>query len=183
MPNLITIADMVEVCGLNDNVEARKVNDRIVEAQLRFERVVGASLYTLLKAAWDADQTLAGSGNERYRNLLAFGKGYGKDFLCWKAMELAYPRLHSEADRNGVYVKQDAASDFIGVDSRVLTMHINEAKDCAEDRLDRLVSYLINNSATFPEYSTTGTGEQRIDESNGGGFVLTPSTRTESYRG
>lgn len=182
MAELITKSTLVDVCGLNSLVEDRKVDHHIIEAALRFERVLGSALYAALKTAFDADNTLAGSNNERWRNLLARGKGYGEDLLCWTTMMLAYPGLHSEADRSGVYEK--TGEDYRSVSAQTLSMHIADARDRMEHRMEMCLLYLENNAATYPEFSTTAEGEQRIDKAPaGGGFIFSPSKRTDNYRG
>lgn len=181
MANLITKAELVDICGLNDLVEDRKVSRNIKEAQLRLERVLGRTLYGLLKTAFDADPTLAGASNERFRNLLAEGKGFAEEYLAWTAYLLSFPGLHSEADRGGFFTK--SGEDYRPVTEKELSVHIADARDRADDRLDRMIAYLTDNSATYPEYGTTTGSEKRITESMGGGFILTPSDRQTSYRG
>ena len=182
MANLITKATLVTVCGLNSLVEDRKVDHNIDEAQLRFERVLGVTLYAALKTAFDADNSLSGSTNERWRNLMARGKGYGEDLLCWTTMMLSLPGMHSEADRSGVYEK--TGEDYRSVSPQTLSIHIADARDRMEHRMEMCLLYLENNASTYPEFATTETGEQRIDKAPaGGGFIFSPSTKTENYRG
>ena len=183
MPELIDISDIQSVTKLNGLVEPRKLDAWIVEAQLRLEKVLGRTLYTELKTAFDADNTLSGTANEKWRNLMEHGKGFAKDYLCWHALELAYPTLNAEAERAGVFTKKD--DKLQNVSDRGLSALQAGARGCAEARLERLIEYLCANASTYPSYRTNTTGEERIDgtQLSKNGLVIRKSQRQTSYRG
>ncbi len=185
MAVLIDIADVRTITSLNSQVEARKLDVWIREAHLRFEKVLGRTLYGELMTAFNADNTLAGTANEKWRNMLdaGSGKGYGYEYLAWHALELAYPSLNAEADRGGVLTK--SGQDYRGVSDGGLSRLVTVARGCADERLDRLRQFMVDNVATYPSYNTNVGSEERIDQSNNSrsGIVLRKSDKQTSYRG
>lgn len=155
MPELVTISDLQQVCGLNKQVEARKVDPWIRAARLRFEKVIGRTLYGLL---------ISNPGDQRFVDLLAEDKGWGKDYLCWTALALAYTSLYAEADRAGVFKK--SGEDYESVEAKVLFDLKATATSESERRLELLMAYLKDNASAYPELPTTVGSEERITEKN-----------------
>lgn len=170
MPDLIALADLQTVCGLNSQVEARKVVNGIADAHRALKKVLGSTGYELVYAT---------PGD--YTELIA----YTKPYMCWYAMEKSYPDLFAEADRAGVHVKTDPNSGYQAVSASQLSMKVNAARDRAESFLEELIHYLINNPSLYAWYGTNVDGEQRIGTSTrtSGGFSLRRSRRQDSYRG
>lgn len=176
MAELITKADIVTVCGLNDLVETRKMAPWITEAHLRWRKILGNALY----AAQQASPT-----DTRFVDLMADGKGYGKSYLCWTALGLAYPSLSAEADRGGVFQKEEAGK-FQSVTSGTLTMLKSTAEAAAETREQLLFQYLKDNAETYPEFDTITGSEDRINEQtarNTGGVSFRQACAQKAYRG
>lgn len=175
MADLITITDLQAVCGLNKAVEVRKVAAWIKEAHVRFEKHLGRALYALLQAA---------PTDQRFVDLMAEGKGWGKDYLCWCALALAYPSLYAEADRGGVLIRN--GEEYSSVDSRTLGMLKATAEGSMESRQDFLLSYLKDNVSVYPEWRTITGSEDRITESNTrgvAGISFRRSAKQNTYRG
>lgn len=174
MPDLITITDMQEVCGLNALVEERKVKAWIKEAHLRFEKHLGRALYAALQAA---------PSEQRFVDLMAEGKGFGKGFLCWTALHLAYPSLTAEADRGGVFTK--GGDEYTSVTTGTLSMLRSTAEGVAAARQERLLMWLKDNRSTYQEIDTITGSEDRITERNAypGGIVMRRTRSQRSYRG
>lgn len=176
MPEFITKADIVTVCGLNSLVEDRKVAPWITEAHLRWRKILGGALHDLQQAA---------PAEPRFINLMADGKGFGKSYLCWTAFALAYPSLAAEADRGGVFVKEEAGK-FQSADPRTLAMLKNTAEAAAETREQLLFQYLMDNSAIYPELNTVTGSEDRINSQtarNIGGVSFRRGRAQGAYRG
>lgn len=175
MPDLIAIADLRTVCGLNANVEERKVRAGIREAHIRLKKHLGTALYDLVYAS---------PATERFANILADGKGYGKELMCWTALAVSYPALHADADRAGVYTK--SGDEHESVSANGLRMLKAQAESFAESRQDLLLSYLEDNRTTYPELDTITGSEDRITSRNSrspGGIVMRRSARQDHYRG
>lgn len=175
MAELITITDLQEVCGLNRQVEARKIDPWILSARLRFEKILGRTLYGLL---------VASPSDTRFVDLMAQDKGWGKDYLCWTALGLAYTSLYAEADRAGVYKK--TGGDYEAAEKSVLNELRAQAMAEAEAREERLMAYLKDNAAVYSELSTTVGTEERITERNTkgvGGLSLRRYATQQLYRG
>jgi hypothetical protein len=175
MPNLITRTDIVNITGLNSLVEDRKMAPWITEVHIRWRKILGRALYDLQQATPSAT---------RFVDLMADEKGWGKSYLCWKALELSYPSLSAEADRGGVFVKE--GDGMRAVDPRTLQMLISRAESAAEERERMLMQYLKDNEALFPELETITGSESRIDAtkaSNTGGISFRKSDKQRSYRG
>lgn len=176
MPDLITKADIVAICGLNNLVEDRKVSPWIKEAHLRWRKLLGPVLYDLQQAA---------PGEQRFVDLMADEKGYGKSYLCWVALMLAYPSLAAEADRGGVFTKEEAGR-FATVSTGTLGMLKATAESAAETRETLLFAYLRDNASTYPEINTYAGSAPRIDAGNSrnvGGVSFRRGHSQTTYRG
>lgn len=156
MANLIVYTDIHTVCGVNSLVEERKLKVWITEAHVIWRKILGKALYDLQQAT---------PAEARFVDLMADEKGWGKSYLCWKALELAYPTLLAEADRGGVFVKEEPGV-MKAVDSRTLSMIKGVASGAAETREQMLMKYLRDNLATYPEWETVTGSEDRITEEN-----------------
>lgn len=176
MPDLITKADIVAICGLNNLVEERKVAPWIKEAHLRWRKLLGPVLYDLQQAA---------PGEQRFVDLMADEKGYGKSYLCWMALFLAYPSLAAEADRGGVFQKEESGR-FTSVDARTLSMLAGRADSAAEAREVLLFAWLRDHADLFPELGDGGDSAPRITQINSrnvGGLSFRRARAQETYRG
>lgn len=175
MANLITKADLVSVCGLNSLVEDRKIDPWIREAHLRWMKILGPKLYDLQQA---------NPTESRFVDLMEDGKGWGKSYLCWKALELAYPSLAAEADRGGVFQKEEQGR-FQSVSTGTLAMLRSTAESAAEARETLLFAWLRANADIYPELHEAG-AIPRVDDSNRrnvAGLSFRRSRHQDTYRG
>jgi hypothetical protein len=161
---LIAKSDILLFCGLNKNVEERKLTPWIKEAHRRLRKILGRTLYDLLMAAKGADPNFSLQANERFNSLMAEDEGCGLAYLCWTALALAYPSLHSEADTAGVFAK--SGDDHKAVDNATLRTHIARAEAMAGNFQEELLLFLKDNKSLFPELRERVGSEQRIDEQN-----------------
>lgn len=176
MADLITKADIVAVCGLNSLVEDRKMAPWITEAHLQWRKILGAVLYDLQKA---------NPAEARFVDLMADEKGYGKSYLCWKAFSMAYPSLSVEADRGGVFEKEEAGK-FVSASIAKLKMLQTTAESAAETRETLLFAYLRDNETIYPELTASSGSAPRIDAENSknvGGLSFRRAYSQEQYRG
>ena len=170
MPNLITISDLQSVCGLNQGVEARKVDHWVVVAQRRLEKIMGRAGYAAMVAAGTSDAAWTDLWTD-----------YIKEFLCWYTLELAYPGMSAEADRGGVFVK--VGEKMTPVDGKNLSMLQASARSAREECQDRLLDHLVENASTYTWYGTQTGDEERISDTGGGGIVMRKSEYQQPYRG
>lgn len=176
MPELIAKSDIVTVCGLNSLVEDRKIAPWITEAHIRWRKILGTALYN----AQQANPAAA-----RFVDLMADEKGWGRSYLCWTAFHLAYPSLSAEADRGGVFQKEEVGK-FKSADPRTLAMLKNTAESAAEARERMLMQWLRDNASTYPELRVNTGSEDRIDERtsrNVGGVSFRRARAQSQYRG
>lgn len=177
MPDLIALADVQTIAQLNNLVEARRVDASIEDAHLEVEKVLGREGYALVYA--NAPMFAAQSPNSAlYVTLLT---SYIKPFMAWRAKQKAFVDVYGEAERAGVFTK--SGDDYSTVDSRGLSMMVNQAKDRAEVRLERLLVFLNDNVAVFTWMDESDDSEERITKQNEGGFIMRRSTRQDNYRG
>lgn len=171
MPNLITVTDMQATVGLNKNVESRKVDPWIVEAQRRLEKIMGRTGY--------AQMVSDGTSHASWTGLWT---GYIKEFLCWQALELAYPSLYADADRQGVYTVSTDKHE--SVDSKTLGMLSANARGARETAQARLLDHITENLSTYTWFGEQQDNEERITNNVGGaGIIMRRSARQDQYRG
>lgn len=164
------------VCGLNSLVEDRKVDPWITEARIRWRKILGTELYNKQQAA---------PTDTRFVDLMDDEKGWGKSYLCWTAYALSFPFLAAEADRGGVFQKEEQGK-FQSVSTGTLAMLKNTAESSAEARERMLLQYLNDNASDYPEWATTTGSEDRIDERtsrNTAGVSFRRSRAQNQYRG
>lgn len=177
MPDLIALADVQSIAMLNSLVEDRRVAAAIEDAHLELEKVLGREGYALVYANAPAFAAQAPNA-ATYSALLT---SYIKPFMCWRAKQKAYVDMYAEADKAGVYVK--TGDDYQSVSGKDLGMIVNQAKDRAEVRLERLLTYLNDNLTVFTWMDNSEDSEERITKQNEGGFIMRRSTRQDNYRG
>lgn len=177
MPELITLSELRTIAKLNSNVEERRVAAAIEDAHIEAEKILGREGYALVYANAPTF-TVQAPNAAAYVTLLT---GYLQPFMAWRAMQRAYPDLHAEADRAGVFTK--SGEDFAAVDNRGLATLQAAARDRAEARLERLLTYLQDNAAVFTWVNRSEASEERITKGNGAGFIMRRSARQDHYRG
>jgi hypothetical protein len=177
MPDLIALTDLQDVANLNRNVEERRVKSGIEDAHLELEKVLGRTGYALVYA--NAPTFSAQAPNAAlYVTLLT---DYIKPFMCWRSVQRAYVDMSAEADKAGVYKK--TGDDYRSVDDKELARLVGQARDRAEARLERLLTFVRDNDAVFTWMDTIQDSEERITRQNTGGFISRRSPRQTPYRG
>ena len=177
MPELITITELQTIAQLNTNVEARGVAAAIEDAHLEAEKVLGREGYALVYA--NAPTFTAQAPNAAaYVTLYT---GYLQPFMAWRAKQKAYVDTYGEIDRAGVFKK--SGDDYQSLDDKELARQIAQARDRAEARLERLLTYLNDNATVFTWFTSSEDSEERITNPGAGGFIARRSARQQSYRG
>ena len=165
--NIITAAQVRDHTGKAKGVEDRKLDPPIHFAQHALEEVLGVTLYALLETAYEANPTTLGGAD-----MLALYGQHCVPFLAWKTMEQAYPDLHSEADRNGVFNK--SGNDYTTVSGSVLATLTRVAGSRAEVHQKAMLTYLRNLDTTNAiriAFDTCVAGEARTTSTTMGGIT------------
>lgn len=171
MAEFITVADIITVCGQNAHLESGRVAPWITQAHRRLEKIMGRTGYAQLESEGSA-----------HANWTALFTNYIKEYLCWTALELSYPSLHSQATRTGIHTKSD--ENYSTVDSKALAMLVSAARGAQETAQARLIDHILDNLTTYTWYGTNVAGEERITDNVGGaGIIMRRSTRQNQYRG
>ena len=181
--NLITAATVKEVTGTNRNVEDRKIDPSIHDAQHDLKQTLGETLYQLIEDADPVnDATLGGN-----TGLATLYSRFIKNYLSWKTLEYAYPQLYAEADRRGVFA--NSGEGYTPVDGKTLAMLIAKAAARADNRQGEMIRYIENldaSNAIRVAYDTDVDDEPRTKEVKNTGRIITrvskwqyPDNRTD----
>ena len=120
--------------------------------KLYFETRLGTNLTTKLKDLIVAG-TVNDAGNEAYATLL---NDYIGECLPSFALYMALPFLRFKIEGGNIYSKTSENGTALSTEE---AQHLrNEVLNTAEYYMERMVDYITNNTADFPEYSTN-TGE------------------------
>ena len=124
---IISIADVRCVTSISDLVDDKKLKAGLDLAHMEARERLGTARYDALITAIDADNTLAGTANEKWRDLIAPGKGEMKNYLGWLTYYRSILRMHSAADKVGFLAK--SGDGYTSIDNRTLQLHVGEAQD------------------------------------------------------
>ena len=121
----------------------------IKQAQkLYVETKLGTDLNQKLKDLITAG-TVNNAGNEAYATLL---NDYIADMLPSFALYMALPFLRFKIENGNIYAKTSETGNALTVEE---AQHLrNEVLNTAEYYMERMIDYIRNNTASFPEYST-----------------------------
>lgn len=169
---IISITDVRCVTNISDNVDDKKLSSGLDLAHVECRERIGSARYDALITAIEADNTLAGASNEKWRDLIASGKGELKNYLGWATYYRSVLRMHSAPDKAGFFNK--SGNDFSSVDSRTLQMHTGEAQDNYQLYERVMLKWIEDNevSAGLPdvENPTESNNPQSL-----GGVIMQPS--------
>jgi len=174
--NLITAATVKEVANLDKNVEDRKLDPAIHDAQNALQQMLGETLYGIIETANPvADPTLGDTGRRTlYDNYIVF-------YLANKAKEIAMVELWAEASRNGVF--QKGGDNYTSVDARglnaVQSIPRSRAEASAADML-RYIKNLPEDNAIRVAFDTDVKDEPRTKEVKNTGRIITRVSRWQN---
>lgn len=169
---IITLDRVRCIVGLSPNVIDDKLAPAHDRAHMQCRERLGSTRYDALIAALEADSSLAGSGNEKWRNLIASGKGELENYIAWLTYSFSLPRLHSEADAAGFFAKN--GGQFDSIDGKTLSMHSTDARDAYQLYERALLKWIEDNEKTeaLPDVENPTDSDA---EPNVSGLVAVPS--------
>lgn len=180
MPDLIALADLQTITGLNDLVELKKTSQGIEDAHLEVEKVLGRTGYALVYA--NAPLFAAqGADSAAYVTLL---NSYIKPFMSWRARQYSLTDQFAGVERAGVFVK--SGNDYRSVGSNELMVMQAQYAARADMRLERLLNHLEENKTTFTWFETNVNDEERINKDNTtgpSGISFRRASGQDTYRG
>lgn len=151
----IGVSDLKDNTPINLNVDDKKLVMSIKDAQeIQIQQILGTNLYTKLKTLVK-DNTITSGTNTSYKLLLdeyiipTLIKFALVECLPFTNFKIENKNLGNQSSDNSTPVELDELKYFISLN-----------KDKAEYYAQRLTDYLIANSATYPEYTTSTTCDQ-----------------------
>jgi hypothetical protein len=167
---IITAGTVKTLTNFDANVEDRKLEPSIYDAQHDLKQTLGETLYGQIEDADPVnDATLDGN-----TALATLYNSYAKKFLAWKTIAHAYMDLMAGATRNGVFVKQ--GDQYAPVDGKTLSALQGKADARAEARRGELIRYvesLADTNAIRVAYETDVNYEPRSKEVKNTGRIIT----------
>lgn len=140
---IISLTQVKDLCGLNTNVDDRKLKPGRDRAHVQCRERLGTARYDALIAAIVDDDTLAGATYEKWRNLKAAGYGELDNYLAWLSYYLSIPALHGEADKAGLFKKEGA--DYKPFDKAERAELTTNAKDAYQLYERALLQWIEDN--------------------------------------
>jgi hypothetical protein len=145
--------------GLNVSVDL--LSPYIKQAQkLSIETRLGTNLTDKLKDLIVAG-TVNDAGNEAYATLL---NDYIAEVLPSYCLHLAIPFLRYKIENGNIYAKTSETGTALSTEEAQQLR--NEVLNTAEYYMERMVDYITNNTASFPEYSTNTGSDVRPDRNS-----------------
>jgi hypothetical protein len=145
--------------AINLNVDVNLLLPYVRQAQkLYVETKLGTELNQKLKDLIVAG-TIGNAGNEAYKTLL---DDYIGDMLPNWAFYHAIPFLRFKIENGNIYSKTSETGTALSTEE---AQHLREeVRNTAEYYTERLIEYIRNNTASFPEYSTNSGADVNPDQ-------------------
>ena len=170
MSKLITYAYFKEETDISDNVDNKKLDNPIKNAQDHLRALLGKSFYDELVSQYITTPKTFTAANE------AFYDPYVKQFLAWKAYEFYIVKANTFESRIGVRVFREENSD--PVSDKILGEQIALAKRQAQFYKDEMLSFLRTSqkvsSSAYSLYTNCPT------VSSGGGFGISAVSKNDT---
>ena len=146
----ISEAKLKDSTAINLNVDVNLLLPYVRQAQkLYVETKLGTDLTQKLKDLITAG-TLGNVGNEAYKTLV---DDYIGDMLPNWAFYHAVPFLRFKIENGNIYSKSSETGTALSTEE---AQHLREeVRNTAEYYTERMIDYVINNTSSFPEYSTS----------------------------
>lgn len=168
--NIISVADVKTITGLNKNVEVKLLDVAIHDAQHDLKEALGETLYNRIEAADPvADTTLGGN-----TGLATLYSRHIKNYLAWCTVGHAYWEMTAGPNRNGVSVK--SGDQYAPADGKVVSALQAKAASRAETRLGEMLRYIENLDATdqiYIDFNSCVDDEPRKTEVANTGRIIT----------
>ena len=145
----ISEAKLKDSTAINLNVDVELLLPYVRQAQKVYcESKLGTKLTQKLKDLIIAG-TVGAAGNEAYKTLL---DDYVGDMLPNWGLFLLVPFLRFKVENGNIYAKTSETGTALSTEE---AQHFREEiRNTSEYYTERMISYINNNTASFPEYST-----------------------------
>jgi len=145
----ISEAKLKDSTAINLNVDVELLLPYVRQAQkLYVETKLGTDLNNKLKDLITTG-TVGSVGNEAYKTLL---DDYIGDMLPNWALYNCIPFLRFKVENGNIYSKTSETGNALSTEE---AQHLREeVRNTAEYYTERMIDYICNNTASFPEYST-----------------------------
>ena len=156
----ISEAKLKDSTAINLNVDVDLLLPYVRQAQkLYVETKLGTDLNNKLKSLISTG-TVGAVGNEAYKTLL---DDYIGDMLPNWALFNCIPYLRFKVENGNIYSKTSETGNALSTEE---AQHLREEiRNTAEYYTERMISYICNNNASFPEYNTN-TGADVVPDEN-----------------
>ena len=139
----VNVDYLKRLTNLNGSVESGIIVPSVILAQDKYlQQYLGTDLLNHLKANISS---LTGA----YETLM---DEYVRKVVCWWTMVELMPNLYVRLDNGGLMIR--TADNTQAITENDLHREIENARQNAQFYTERLVSYLCNNTSTFPEYTS-----------------------------
>ena len=154
----ISEAKLKSSTAINLNVDVELLLPYVRQAQkLYVETKLGTDLTQKLKDLITAG-TIGNAGNEAYKTLV---DEYIGDMLPNWAFYHAIPFLRFKIENGNIYSKTSETGTALSTEE---AQHLREeVRNTAEYYTERMIDYVTNNTASFPEYSTNSGSDVNPD--------------------
>ena len=156
----ISEAKLKDSTAINLNVDVDLLLPYVRQAQkLYVETKLGTDLNNKLKSLISTG-TVGAVGNEAYKTLL---DDYIGDMLPNWALFNCIPYLRFKVENGNIYSKTSETGNALSTEE---AQHLREEiRNTAEYYTERMISYICNNNASFPEFNTN-TGADVVPDEN-----------------
>ncbi len=175
----ISEAKLKDSTAINLNVDPQILLPYVLQAQrIYIETKLGTTLYEKLESLITAG-TIGDGGNEAYKTLV---DEYIGDCLPSWAFHMCIPYLRFKTENGNIYSKTSETGTALSTEE---AQHLREeVRNTAEYYTERLIEYVKNNIASFPEYNTNSGADvtpdtnayyagMNLETSNGQGDKIT----------
>jgi hypothetical protein len=147
--------------AINLNVDTNILLPYILKAQRIYcEPKLGTPLYSKIESLIQAG-TLGNGGNEAYETLV---DTYIGDMLPSWAFYMCIPYLRFKVENGNIYNKVSETGTAL---STAEAQHLREEiRNTAEYFTERMITYITNNTSSFPEYGTASGSEISADKNS-----------------
>ena len=164
----ITTEDIKRYSILDGNVDNDKFSQFVEIAQdIHVQEYLGTDLYEKIQSLILAN-TIDDVANADYKTLL---ESYIKPMhIRWASVELL-PYLAYTVSNGGIYKHSSENSESVNINE--VNLLTERSRSTAQFYTRRLISFLCDNSTTYPEYNTNSNGDiYPTRDSNYTGWVL-----------
>lgn len=164
----ITTEDIKRYSILDGNVDNDKFSQFVEIAQdIHVQEYLGTDLYEKIQSLILAN-TIDDVGNAAYKTLL---EDYIKPMhIRWSSVELL-PYLAYTVSNGGIYKHSSENSESVNINE--VNLLTERSRSTAQFYTRRLISFLCDNSTTYPEYNTNSNGDiYPTRDSNYTGWVI-----------